>query len=519
MSDKELDEILAEIKQRASERDGESSPFKPEPPKEQEKPIEFKMPEVKAEEPELTFEEPQEAAPAAESPIEELIEEPVQEAAPAAEENVVEEIDKAFEEIKAPAEEAPLGINDDNIITNHDAPEEYFDEPAEDGGNGGGKSRKPLVIIISIVVLLAIVIGVYFGVIAKKDNDAPTTAPPATEVMTKDKKRGALNPLTGEEGYNEEALTKRPVAVVVENEYSTESVRPQWGLNEADIVLEGESEYSTRMLLFWADYTDVPSQVGPTRSARPPFIRFSQLFDSIFIHAGLSHSKGNYTGADSVFESDGVDHINLLKYSEDGKYFGRDNSRRTAVEHTGYLNGDNLVELIESTGFNTEINTSKFSILEFNKKPEKLSDKAATSVSFTWSDIYSSGKCPKIGKYYYDEEKEKYTTNDFDSSYGEAELEFENLIFLLDETEYVVKENYKGSGNSETYCNYNLSGGEGMILSQGTALEIKWSVKDGKLVFETADGDEVKLNPGKSYIGYGSSNHGGAITINPETEN
>ena len=120
---------------------------------------------------------------------------------------------------------------------------------------------------------------------------------------------GDCNPLTGEANFPSSALNKRPVAVVVENEFSSRGVRPQWGLEDVDICLEGESEASTRLLLFWADYNDVPEQVGPTRSARPPFIHFSQLFDSIFIHAGLSHTRDNYKGADDVFKEE----INVLR--------------------------------------------------------------------------------------------------------------------------------------------------------------------------------------------------------------
>ncbi|MBE6719826.1 MAG: DUF3048 domain-containing protein [Ruminococcaceae bacterium] len=464
MSDKELDEILNEIKNRSKSEDNNTADtFSFDTPKEEVKPVE--------------------------------------------------------RTVTPTAKTTDFGINDDAFLTNRHSDSEritYSDESREDKPKKKSKSKKPLVIIVSAVILLAILIGVYFGVVAKKgDATNPTVPLPATEVFTKDEKRGAINPLTGEDGYNEAALTKRPVAVVVENEYSTESVRPQWGMNKADIVLEGESEYSTRTLLFFADYTNVPSQVGPARSARPPFIRFSQLFDSIFIHAGLSKSKGDYVGADSVFESDNVDHVNLLSYAEDGKIFGRDYSRTSTVEHTGYLNGENVPELIESNKFNTTIDTSKFSILEFNNEVQDLSSTKATSVHFTWSDVYSSGKCPKVGKFYYDTDSKKYTTEDFDSSYGEADLRFENLIFLLDETEYVVKENYKGSGKGETYCNYNLSGGEGKILSNGTAVDIKWSVENKKLVLKTTDGKAVKLNPGKSYIGYGSSNHGGKIEINP----
>jgi len=417
-------------------------------------------------------------------------------------------------------EEEPVALEDINLADFSSAkPEDdnFLDEFSEEDKP---KSRKPLIIILSIILVLAIGAAVYFGFFYNKGNEAVTsTKPEASESTTINPDLGPLNPLTGEAGYNEAALGKRPVAVVVENEYSSSSVRPQWGLNKADIVLEGESEYSTRLLLFWADYTNMPAQIGSTRSARPPFIRFSQLFDAVFIHAGLSKSKGDYVGADTVFVQENVDHINLLNYSEDGTYFGRDKSRTSTIEHTGYLNGTNTAKLLEKAGINTTLNSAKFTNLEFNETPQALSDTVATSAKFIWSDVHSSGHCPKVGKFYYDTSLETYSTNDFDSDYGKADLEFENLIFLLDETEYIVKSNYKGSGNSETYCNYKLSGGKGTILSHGTALEITWGVSNGKLWMKDAQGNSVKLNPGKTYIGYGSSNKGGGVTLNYDTEN
>ena len=79
--------------------------------------------------------------------------------------------------------------------------------------------------------------------------------------------------------------------------------RPQYNMDTPDIIFEGEVEGGiTRMLWFYADMTDLPDQVGPTRSARPSFVEFSQLFDSIFIHFGESHSKGSYTGADDIID-------------------------------------------------------------------------------------------------------------------------------------------------------------------------------------------------------------------------
>ena len=490
MSDKELDDILNEIKNHSLQKDAPAPTAKDAPKKEipaQEAPAQEAPAPV--EEAPAVEEAPIEEAPIEAAPVEEVADEaPAQ--APA-EETVVEE---------APADETPLAA--------------YADEEAEEEDAPAPKKKSPAVVILVSALILLIVIGVatYFFWFRQQPAEEPTTVATTTTtapvVEIEDAVSGDINPLTGEAGFNEAAASKRPVAIVVENEYSTESVRPQWGLSEADIVLEGESEFSTRLLLFWADYTAVPKQVGPVRSARPPFIRFSELFDAIFIHAGLSKSKGNYIGANDVFKSDNVDHINLLSQSEAGTYFGRDKSRTSTIEHTGFLNGENLAQLIdEKSGFSTALNEAKFSKLNFNEEAQALSDTEAESAAFKWSST-----CPKTAKFTYDSAEGYYTTTDFDSRFGTADLQFANLIFLLDETEYIVKENYKDTGKSETYCNYRLSGGKGAVYSQGTMIDITWGVSNGKLWMKDADGKEVSLNPGKSYIGYGSSNHGGSIS-------
>ena len=86
--------------------------------------------------------------------------------------------------------------------------------------------------------------------------------------------------------------------------------------------------------------------------------------------------------------------------------------------------------------------------MSFNKEAKPLGDTKADSVSFKWTSSSNGGRCPKTGKFTYS--NGYYTTTDFDSKYGEANCKWQNLIFLLDKTEYVVKQNYKGSGKSET---------------------------------------------------------------------
>ena len=380
-----------------------------------------------------------------------------------------------------------------NFSSNNDRRRPRDEKPKKNGKKNG--------VIIAILLVVIIIIGAVIGASVSSKSEKPSEDKEANAVV-----EAVVNPLTGESGYNKSALGKRPVSVVVENEFSTEAVRPQWAINDADIVLEGESEYSTRLLLFWADYTDVPEMVGPVRSARPPFIMFSQLFDSVFVHAGLSATKGNYIGADTVFEEQNAAHVNLLNCQEDGVYFGRNNERNTSSEHTGYLNGTNLPQLFEEKGIATDVNNASFTQLSFNSEPKAVGEISAPDCAFR----FSTARCPKTAAFSYDSAKHKYVTTDFDSEYGQSNVEFENLLFIFDETEYIVKEDYK-NGASETYCDYKLAGGRAVLVSEGTAAELTWGVTDGRLWLKAADGTDASLNVGKTYIGYGSSNNGGSI--------
>lgn len=368
-----------------------------------------------------------------------------------------------------------------------------------------GNKRK-----LALLLVLILVVGTSATVLSgcgKKD-----AAEPARE----------YNRLTGDE--NNTAKGERSVAIVVEN---TEAARPQWGINDEenspDIILQGEVEGGiSRMLWFYSDMTKIPEKVGPLRSARPPFVKFSEVFDSVFIHWGMSHSSGSYIGADRVFKEDNVDHINQMSYTGDVDLYGRDTSRGVSSEHTGYLDGSKVKDAIKSCDFRTD---SDYKGLTFGEKTQDMGDDTCGSLYLKWSN-----RTDDID-WKYDEESNMYVTNDFDTK-----VERDNLIVLYDKTDYQTKSNYQGAGGSVTYCNYALAGGKGYVISNGTKCEITWAIEDGNLVLrhlltdeqkeeqekreseaedgediEPVLGDVVELNPGKSWIGWISSNNGGDI--------
>lgn len=428
------------------------------------------------------------------------------------EENIILNMD--FGDNKSSAEKSPSEAEHNNFEIVSDFADgkqqnginlnEIYTSAPDDNGSGGKK--KIAIIAVIAVLVIAIIAGVVFALTKDKNKEEETTTTTAP-VTTTEAAVKIINPFTGESNYNENAVGKRPVACVVENAYDA---RPQWGIDDSksspDIILEGEVEGGeTRMLWFYADYTSLPAQIGPVRSARPPYIRFAMLFDSIFIHWGQSASRDNYVGADSVFKTENVDHINQMAYSDSIGLFGRDSSRGVSSEHTGVLYGDKLEQAIKEAEFRTDVNESAFSKLSFNDSVKAVGTQGCTSFSLAFSSN------TKTRDWTYNAEDKMYHCSDYLTDVART-----NLLVLYDQTEYIAKNNYKGTGKAEIYCDYKLSGGSGKLVSYGTITDITWSVDSGILEIKDSNGKKVNLNPGKTWIGYASSNHGGSDVNNTE---
>ena len=251
------------------------------------------------------------------------------------------------------------------------------------------------------------------------------------------------------------------------------------------------------MLWLYADYTDVPEKVGPIRSARPSFIQFSELFDSIYVHWGGSHDNKGYKGGYTVIKEDKVDHIDGMK---GGELYGRDETRKGKVssEHRGIVKGNKLPSVIKEKGFRTNLDKSKFSSLEFNDEAQAPGDVTANTVRCQFSSKTDTRK------FTYSEDGKKYHTQDW-----RKDVKFTNVIILKDETKYIHVP-YKG--HTTTYLNYQFTGGVGFWASQGKISRINWAIENGKLVLKDKQGNPLKINKGKSYIGLASANNEGVVS-------
>ncbi len=116
---------------------------------------------------------------------------------------------------------------------------------------------------------------------------AATATPEPVILLTGDDfARTGRNPLTGELPADPALLNRRPIACKISNA-PAEYVRPQSGLNAADLVFEHVTEGAiTRFTAIF--YSQTPEKVGPVRSARLIDVELPAMYDAALCYSGAS---------------------------------------------------------------------------------------------------------------------------------------------------------------------------------------------------------------------------------------
>ena len=297
------------------------------------------------------------------------------------------------------------------------------------------------------------------------------------------------NLLTGIGDLSQEAIGKRPVAVMVNN---VQKAMPQYGVGQADIIFEIPVEgVATRFMALYGDYTKVP-QICPIRSCRYYFPALSQGFDAYYVNWGIDDTMGDYLAALNMDQIEGI--------TNTGGLFGRDQEKLNqgyALEHTGYFDGTKLVSYIESQGLRTDLlEDKKGAAFPFNGMEEQLKPEGndCTSVQINFGAQSSA--------FTYDQEKKVYLKQingqpQVDGKTGE-QLSFTNVFVL--ETDISVRDDI---GHKEIDWD-GAADSVGYYVSNGGVQKIHWSKEanneNSYLRFYDESGQEISINRGKSYI-------------------
>lgn len=314
--------------------------------------------------------------------------------------------------------------------------------------------------ILVLAVLSAFAAG--FWLIMKEEHEEP-------------EKEDALTvaPFTGEQAVS--PANRRTVLAVINNH---PDARPQTGLTEADIVFEMIAEYEiTRFLALYQ--SDFPEAIGPIRSARDYFVELAEAYDAFFVAHGYSPD------AHAMLESGVVDHVNGIQH--DGTLFQRSTDR--VAPHNSYISTDNLGKAMETTQAFTEYGGKSPYHFYDSAENAKLNEQAlSVTVEYGTNELFFS-------EYTYDSQSHLYSR----SSGGLPTTDKESLE-SVEVSNVLVFEAPHRTIDTEGRQSIELANGGAALLFQGGGVrEIEWSSHSGMLV-PTADGEPVKLMPGKTWI-------------------
>ncbi len=307
------------------------------------------------------------------------------------------------------------------------------------------------------------------------------------------------NPLTGEKTDTDYSQT-RPVAIMVENNcWDDGTLIAQGGLSQASIVYEMQVESITRNMFLFMD-TDGLNNVFPIRSARSYFVSAALSYDAIYAHCGKS-GEGlefadtmlvNYTDADDIEVHEGS--CGFRQY--DAPYFGAVHSMTTT--------GERLKTFIAENNTRTEHNTDSYDYgLRFTENAAPTDGSVANNVRIVFPGT-------KITSFEYKADQNGYVGFNWNVSIDDANTStpavFQNLLVLATYTQIGIDDHYH-TAMSTYECE-----GTGLFFNGGYCEPITW--KRGALNepfhYYAADGTELELGVGHTYIAFVSSSYGGA---------
>ena len=237
--------------------------------------------------------------------------------------------------------------------------------------------KKHLFTVISLIIIIATI----FSGCTDKPNEEETTTSTTEVTTTEEVKPVYYNRLTGESGLSEAAVGKRPVAVMVNN---IKASLPQYGIYDADILFEILVEGGiTRLMALYGDQTKVP-KICSVRSCRYYYPIFAHGFDAVYFCFGSNESLATPT-----LKRIGIDYFDGNQ-NPDSLVFGRDADRlkKYSSEHTAYVNGKKIPELLKKYDVRTDYLEGK-DVNAFNFRSEDAPKAAGTITADTVQLDYS----------------------------------------------------------------------------------------------------------------------------------
>ena len=330
------------------------------------------------------------------------------------------------------------------------------------------KRKSFLYIIILIFSILFIIAGCSKGEaepIAVVDQTAPATVKEVPKIFC---------PLTGMEVATQEEADKRPIAVMIDNEYNA---RPQSGLLGADIVYEMPVEGNiTRYMAIYHHLAE--DKIGPVRSARPYFIDTALEYNAVYVHCG---------GSPQALKDLATLKVETLNDLKGSPCFWRGKDRK--MPHNLYTSVDAMRKVIQDNKYKSLKAPTYF---KFADETLDLNGMIANGISINYFKNY------KIS-YKYDLNTKLYTrmVNGAPLKDKESGTEIKATNIIIQKISGLKVLDDKGRLEIG-----NIGSNSGYYISNGKSIDIKWK-KDSrraKTIYTDIQGNEITLNRGNTWV-------------------
>lgn len=301
---------------------------------------------------------------------------------------------------------------------------------------------------------------------------APTPEPENHDGETKSKLTGLWVP--------EEIGNKRPYAIMFNN---IKLASPQSGTSEADILYEAIVEGGiTRLMGIFEELND--ARIGSVRSARHYYVSFADEYDAIFVHYGET------TYATKKIKELGINNLSGLTGIGEILFY-RDKSIN--APHNAFATKDGILKGTEIKGYDTEYDKDYEGHFSFYEEDSDLKSKEEVSKIILNFSNYTSPyfNYNSKDKLYY---RYQFDTEHIDANTGK-QLAFKNIIVQFVDEWDIDKNDYQTMDITDAT-------GNGYYITNGKKVDITWSKNEStrKMRYYDAQGDELTINQGKTYI-------------------
>ena len=296
----------------------------------------------------------------------------------------------------------------------------------------------------------------------------------AEEIQVMQKDGFVISNLTGE-WIDESLENQKPVCIMINNIIDA---MPQSGISQADITYEMLVEGGiTRYMCVFKDYASV-GKLGPVRSARHYYVMVDQMFNGIYAHVGWSNYAHDYIVNNQMTTLNGL---------YDSTTFYRDETRY--APHNCYTDGEKLQAGIAAAGISTTYDYEVPDMFLFNYDDTALNNGQVANKITT---AYNSSS---TRWFEYNAEDKLY----YRFQYGEAQIDDQTNEQLRYKNVIVMFVQYTDLGDGLQDVDWN-KGGTGYYATDGEYESITWKKDNGVIKYYTADGNQLKMNPGKTFI-------------------